>query len=198
MLPDKILISGIGTGVGKTLVSAAMCNRFGYDYWKPVQCGDLDNTDSHKVQALSKSSKVFEEAYKLEDPLSPHHAASNANLSIDRFAFPDSHQLIVEGAGGLMVPINETPFTYLDFANSYKLPVLLVSRNYLGSINHTLMSIEMLKQKGIELVGIVISGNVYPEGEMMYEKYGARIIGRLPELKTESDCIESFEWYGLD
>src|SRR5690606_6067762 len=154
MLPDKVLISGIGTDVGKTLVSAILCQKFKYDYWKPVQCGDLENSDSGKVKTLSPDTRIFPEAYSLKEPLSPHHAAELESLSISGVDIPESQHLLIEGAGGLMVPINNDLFTFADFAKEYDLPVILVSQNYLGSINHTLLSLELLNQKNINLIGV--------------------------------------------
>lgn len=154
-------IAGIGTGVGKTIFSAIITETLQADYWKPVQSGELLYTDTDTVHYLISNSKsIFHpETYRLTEPLSPHASAAIDGIHIepDKFVLPETNNtLIVEGAGGLMVPLN-TNFLIIDLFKKLQLPVILVSRNYLGSINHTLLSVEMLKQKNIPIAGLVFN-----------------------------------------
>lgn len=155
----RVIIAGIGTEIGKTVVSAIYCKAFAADYWKPVQAGELDYSDSHKVAALS-GAKTWPEAYRLQHPMSPHAAAALEQIRIEpqQFQVPETAQnLVVELAGGLMVPLNEH-YLNIDLAAQLGYPVVLVSRYYLGSINHTLLSIAMLRQRGLDIAGIVFNG----------------------------------------
>lgn len=164
-LPQQIFVSGIGTDVGKTVVSAILVEALQADYWKPIQAGSLHFTDTDFVKSLiSNSQSVFHaEQYALQTAASPHYAAKQEGVKIEvaSFQFPSTHnRLIVEGAGGLMVPLNGQHIV-IDFINHYELPVLLVANNYLGSINHTLLSVAALKQQGIPLLGIIFNGDTY-------------------------------------
>jgi dethiobiotin synthetase len=172
----RLVVSGIGTDVGKTVVSAILAEALQAHYWKPVQAGDLDNTDSMKVQRLAPSAKILPEQYKLRNPKSPHAAAADDGLSIlpEALVLPDVEPLLVEGAGGLMVPINDQAQTYLDLIVSWSLPVVLVSRHYLGSINHTLLSLEALRQRGVELYCVIFVGD-NPESERII-RTGGKVI----------------------
>src|ERR1700744_3322482 len=154
-MPDKqsFFITGIGTGIGKTIVSAVLTEKLRADYWKPVQSGDLDDTDTLKVKNLeSNELSVFHpETYRLTQPYSPHKSAAIDGISIkkQKFVAPKtSNNLIIEGAGGLMVPLNDN-FLMIDLIKQLNAAVILVSQNYLGSINHTLLSAAILKQYGI-------------------------------------------------
>jgi len=163
-MPAKqpIFITGIGTGVGKTIVSAIVTEKLKADYWKPVQSGDLDNSDTMKVQSLVSNSvtKFHPEAYRLTQPFSPHKSAAIDKITIDmqNIILPKTdNQLVVEGAGGLMVPLNDN-FLMIDLIKQLNARVILVSQNYLGSINHTLLSVHALKKYNIPLIGIVFNG----------------------------------------
>jgi|SRR6185503_14188432 len=164
-MPDKrpLFVTGIGTGIGKTVVSAILVEKLTADYWKPVQSGDLDNSDTMKVKSLvTNPSSVFHpETYRLTQPYSPHKSAAIDGITIDpeKFTLPKTERpLIVEGAGGLMVPLNDT-FLMIDLIKQLDAEVILVSQNYLGSINHTLLSVSTLKQYNISIKGIVFNGN---------------------------------------
>ncbi|MEO6523675.1 MAG: dethiobiotin synthase [Mucilaginibacter sp.] len=162
MSKRPIFITGIGTGIGKTIVSAVMVEHFKADYWKPIQSGDLDNSDTLMVKSLiSNSTSVFHpEAYRLTQPYSPHKSAALDGITIDpaKIILPKTqNQLIIEGAGGLMVPLNDT-FLMIDLIKQLDAEVILVSKNYLGSINHTLLSIEALKYRSIPLKMIIFNG----------------------------------------
>lgn len=167
---QAFFVSGIGTDVGKTIVSSVLCELLFANYWKPVQSGELDNTDSMKVNRLVsfETFKYFPEKFRLTQPLSPHVSAKldGVRINASDFIFPKfTRNLIVEGAGGLMVPINEDGLLYCDLAAEWKLPTILISRHYLGSINHTLMSIETLRSRNIPILGIIYVGNELPMTE---------------------------------
>ncbi|MCF8460786.1 MAG: dethiobiotin synthase [Flavobacteriales bacterium] len=154
-----LFITGIGTDVGKTVASAIITKALQADYWKPVQCGDLTNSDSVKIEGLT-GLKTLPEAFRLNAPMSPHAAADieGVELSIDKFELPQSDKtIVVEGAGGVLVPLSSTE-TYLDLMVKLNLPIVLVTRHYLGSINHTMLSWNVLKSAGINVIALVISG----------------------------------------
>jgi dethiobiotin synthetase len=155
-------ISGISTGVGKTIVSAIFVEALKADYWKPIQAGNLEYSDSDVVKVLISNdiSKFHAETYKFKTPASPHYAAEFENIVIDpdNFKIPEtSNHLIIEGAGGLMVPLDKN-FLMIDLIKKLNAEVILVSHNYLGSINHTLLSVEALKNRSIPVKGIVFNG----------------------------------------
>lgn len=177
-------VTGIGTDVGKTVVSAIVVEALRSDYWKPIQAGDLDNTDTIKVQKyVANDVSVFHpESYRLNTPASPHLAAEIDNVTIDlqNMNLPKTENiLVVEGAGGLMVPINDTELI-VDMIDRFQLPVILVSKHYLGSINHTLLSIETLKQRHIRIAGIIYNGPENKATEDIISKRTAiELIGRV-------------------
>jgi dethiobiotin synthetase len=165
----QYIVAGIGTEIGKTFISSILTESLQADYWKPVQSGALDFTDSDTVKSLIFNTKtVFHpEAYRLNEPMSPHVAAAidGVEIELSKFQLPqtDNH-LIVELAGGLMVPLNDRE-TNLDLIKKLSLPVILVSRNYLGSINHTLLSVEILKMNNIEVKGLIFNGETNKSSE---------------------------------
>lgn len=185
----RFFITGIGTNVGKTVVSALLTEAWKCDYWKPIQSGDLMNSDTMKVKSLvSNSTSVFhEERYKLNEPLSPHASAKidKTKISISDFQLPKTNNnLIVEGAGGLMVPINHDGDLIIDLIAHLNIPVILVSQNYLGSINHTLLSIKELEHRKIPLEGIVFNGDRNIETESIIEKISKKkTLFNIPQLK---------------
>ncbi|MFN3940305.1 MAG: dethiobiotin synthase [Chitinophagales bacterium] len=162
-------ITGIGTGVGKTIFSAIMVEALEADYWKPVQSGELQHTDTHTVSELITNTKttLHPEIYRLQQPVSPHAAAEAEGIHIhsDKIEIPKTkNTIIIEGAGGLMAPLN-TGFLMIDLFLKMQLPVILIARNYLGSINHTLLSVAALEQRKIPIAGIVFNeaGNASTE-----------------------------------
>lgn len=181
---QRIFVTGISTEVGKTMASAIIAEALEADYWKPIQAGELDNTDSHKVANLlsNSKSKIHKSSYELTSPMSPHEAAEIDNVRIDRRYIHEpetENHLVIEGAGGLLVPLNEDD-TILDIIMPYY-KVIVVSRHYLGSINHSLLTINWLKQKGYE-VFVLFSGNPNPHTEnIILHKTGVSLIGRIDE-----------------
>jgi len=183
----KFFITGIGTDVGKTVVSAIVVEALKADYWKPVQAGDLEFSDTDKVRDLVSNRKSFfhDNSYSLNKPMSPHAAAELDGIRIDsrRILEPvTSNDLVIEGAGGLLVPVNESE-TILDLIrDDYK--ILVVSRNYLGSINHTLLTLEALKSRGMNVCGIIFNGDEVPSTESIIEQLsGVPVIGRISQEK---------------
>jgi dethiobiotin synthetase len=179
----KLFITGIGTDVGKTITSAIITQALEADYWKPVQAGDLDNSDSHKIQRYISNDKtvIYENSYKLNTPASPHLAAKIDGITIDlkKIIEPKtSNHLVIEGAGGLLVPLNDNDSIIDLIKEDYK--IILVSRHYLGSINHTLLSFEALKIRNLKVAGIIFSGDVNQASEeIILNKTKAKFIGRI-------------------
>ena len=179
----KLFITGIGTDVGKTIASSIVVEALMADYWKPIQAGDLDNSDTSKVQNFVSNSKsqYYDNAYKLNTPASPHYAAQIDNVEIELSAIREpstTNNLVIEGAGGILVPLNATDCIIDLIKADYK--VILVSRHYLGSINHTLLTIEVLKSRGIGVAGIIFSGDENKASEeIILQKTAAKFIGRI-------------------
>lgn len=184
----KYFITGIDTNVGKTIISAILTEKLQADYWKPIQSGDLENTDSNKIKNLISNTKslIFPESYRLKTPASPHYAAKLDNTTIDlnKIELPKTNNhLIIEGAGGIMVPLNQTTLI-IDLIKKLNTEVILVSKNYLGSINHTLLSIEILKYHKIPIKGLVFSGEGNPSTENFILQYtDIACLGKVPFIK---------------
>lgn len=182
----RLIVGGIGTDVGKTVVSAMLCEAFGLDYWKPIQAGDLHNTDSDTVRSLTTGCRVHDESHRLTEAMSPHAAARRDAAEIDLASIqpPETKNLVVELAGGLMVPINAKELT-VDLVAQLDMPVVLVANYYLGSINHTLLSIELLKSRGIELVGVVFNGTVNVDSRAVILSYtGIEPLADIEQMST--------------
>jgi dethiobiotin synthetase len=186
---ETLFITGIGTGIGKTIVSAILVEKLKTDYWKPIQSGDLDNSDSLLVENLlsNKISKIYREAYRLTQPFSPHKSAAIDGIKIDpeKIIVPKTENtLIIEGAGGLMVPLNDQ-FLMIDLIKKLGATVVLVSQNYLGSINHTLLSAYALKQYNIPVKGIIFNGAEDPSSQKYILDYtGLPLLGNIPPLSS--------------
>ena len=183
-MKHQYIIAGISTEIGKTLISSILTESFEADYWKPVQSGALDFTDTDTVKNLISNTKtVFHpEAYRLTKPMSPHAAAAidGIDIQLANFILPQTtNNLIVELAGGLMVPLNDRE-TNLDLIKKLRLPIILVSQNYLGSINHTLLSVEVLKQHNLPIKGLIFNGKQNISSEEFILKFtGLLCLGRV-------------------
>ncbi|MFZ8999975.1 MAG: dethiobiotin synthase [Bacteriovoracaceae bacterium] len=161
-MKEIIFVTGIDTNIGKTISSSVLVEALEADYWKPVQCGDLENSDSMKVSQLisNEKTKIHPETYRLKTPASPHLAAEieNIEISLENFDLPSTQRpLVIEGAGGILVPLNNSD-TIINLAQKFKAKVILVTKNYLGSLNHTLLSIEYLKSLGLPIKGMIFNG----------------------------------------
>lgn len=183
-MQKKYFITGIGTDVGKTVVSAIVTEALKADYWKPIQAGDLDFSDTHKVQALiSNTTSVFHpNSYALKTPMSPHASAAIDGITIDvnKIVPPiTKNHLVIEGAGGLLVPINNTQTIADLIQEDYH--VIVVSRHYLGSINHTLMTLRLLEQMKCD-ISILFNGPEHRTTETIIKKMGnVNVLGRIDE-----------------
>ena len=200
----KFFVTGTDTDIGKTVVSAVLTQKLKADYWKPIQSGDLNNSDTDKVKRLVENTQTFfhQETFRLNTPASPHLAAKIDDVSIhlEDFKLPKTtNNLIVEGAGGLMVPINEEHLV-IDLIKQLDIPVILVSKNYLGSINHTLLSVDALTKRRIPIAGIVINGDQNEETERIIEVHGkVKILGHVPTLnnlssETITNTTNKIDW----
>ena len=179
----RIFVTSIDTNVGKTVCSSILCAGLGYDYWKPVQCGDLDFSDSMKVKSYSPLTKVHAESFQLNAPMSPHEAAKleNMDISINDFKLPKSEEIIIEGAGGVMVPLNYKGNMIVELASMFKAKVIIVFKNYLGSINHTLLTIDKVKSAGLDIFGLLVVGDEVTSSERIIEDTTQmNIIARIP------------------
>jgi dethiobiotin synthetase len=170
----KLFVTGIDTNIGKTITSAIFCKALRADYYKPVQCGDLDNSDSLKI--TDWGIKVFPESLRLPLPKSPNFASQDS-IKLENIEIPQSsNPLVVEGAGGVLVPLNQNDFI-IDLAKRWNIPVVLVCKSYLGSLNHTLLSVEAIKSRGIEVKGLIFNGISNEESESFMEKRtGLRVL----------------------
>lgn len=183
----KIVVTGTDTGIGKTVFSAALAGALNAFYWKPIQSGLEEETDTQAVLRLSgiPSAHVLPELYQLNTPASPHLAAEIDGVTIDpaKLVLPDvSGPLVVEGAGGLMVPLTRET-TYIDQMSRWGAPVVLCARTALGTINHTLLSVEALRRRSIPLLGVAFIGDENPDTERTIAEMGyVKRLGRLPSL----------------
>ena len=194
----KIFITAIGTDCGKTIVSSIFTEALHADYWKPIQAGLPRDTDVVKSLVSNKASFFFSEAYLLKHPESPHSAAKKENIIIqlDTIVPPKTDRdLIIEGAGGMLVPLNDTDYV-IDIAQRLNAPTVLVANIYLGSINHTLLSVQELKRRGLEILGIIFNGeeNVASE-EIILQKSGYKRLLRIKkEKEINKEIIKRYAW----
>jgi dethiobiotin synthetase len=184
---NRYFITGIGTGVGKTFVSAILTEALQADYWKPIQCGIEDGTDKDKVSKLITNTKsvCFKESYCFKEPAAPHLAAEleYEKIRMEKCLLPEgNNSLIIEGAGGLMVPLNDNNFV-IDLAKEFESEVILVCRNYLGCINHSLLSIDYLLRNEFEIKGIILNGNFDKTVKAAITKYSELpVLAEIPEI----------------
>jgi dethiobiotin synthase len=187
-------VTGTDTDVGKTVVSAWLVGRLGASYWKPVQAGNHPETDSEIVRRLSGAppERILTEAYVLAEPIAPHEAARRAGTTIDvgKLVPPACDgPLVVEGAGGLLVPLDDKAYV-IDLASELHLPIVLVARSTIGTINHTLLSIEAIRRRGLPLAGVVVNGPETPHNRAAIERYGkVEIIAEIPWLDQISPAV---------
>ena len=195
----KIFITGIGTDVGKTVVSSVLVEALKADYWKPVQTGSFFSTDTAKVQkwVTNTESKCHPEGYLLKQYMSPHAAAEleGIDIELNKLHLPETGNstMIMEGAGGLMVPLNRKEFM-VDLIKKFDAEVILVIQNYLGSINHSLLSIDQLKSRGVKILGIVYNGAPHQLSEDIILDYsGLKVLGRINKEKDlNSEVISRY------
>ncbi len=186
-MTQGLIVTGTDTGVGKTVFAAALAGALQATYWKPVQCGLADGSDSTRVEALAglAPGRVLPEAYRLAMPASPHRAAEaeKIEISLSKLTLPEvGGPLVIEGAGGLMVPLNRQALM-IDLFARWRLPVVLVARTALGTINHSLLSIEALNGRNIPILGIAFVGEEIADTERTIAEMGnVRRLGRLPLL----------------
>lgn len=184
----RLVITGTDTGIGKTVFSAALTDALGACYWKPIQSGLQEETDSETVLRLGRmpSKRILPEAWRLNTPVSPHLSAEidAVTISPDALEPPDTNlPLIIEGAGGLLVPLTRHK-TFVDVFSRWRIPVVLCARTGLGTINHTLLSLEAMRQRRIPVFGVAFIGDAYPDTQQIIEEMGdVRILGRLPRLE---------------
>ena len=187
-MATQFFVTGIGTGIGKTLVSAILVRALDADYWKPVQAGFENGTDSDLIRHYNPKSAVLPEAYKLRLAVSPHIAAREEGVSISVTKIAEkmpskNRNLIIEGPGGLMVPLNEIEFV-IDLIKAIDTKVILVSRNYLGSINHSLMTSELCRQKGVSVTGWIFNDQYLSYEEEIVSWSGFPKIASIPFSET--------------
>ena len=198
--PEKLFITGTDTEIGKTLVSATLMSALDATYWKPVQAGIEEETDTEFVKRLSdKNDDYFvEERFRLNTPMSPHASADidNVEISLDDFELPsfETKHLLIEGAGGLIVPLNWHDMV-IDLIKKLDIPVLLVARSTLGTLNHTLLSVEALRSRGIDIFGIVISGPKHESNRETLSHFTKLPVFELPVIDqiTHEELIHQFK-----
>ena len=187
---EAVFVTGTDTGIGKTVVSAALALKWKAAYWKPVQSGLLPQTDSEWVSQVT-GLEVLPEAYRLKAPLSPHASAKaeGITISMEKFVLPKNRPLVVEGAGGVLVPLNENALM-IDLMKHLSLPVLVVARSTLGTINHTLMTLSILRERQVPIMGVVMNGPLNPSNKEAIEYYGrVKIWEAEPLDKLDRDSL---------
>ncbi len=187
-------VTAIGTDSGKTLISSILVEALKADYWKPIQAGTPTDTDQVSKLVSNSITRLHAETHLLKLPASPHAAAKyeHLHIQIDDFVLPETdNEIVIEGAGGILVPLNQEDFV-IDIAKELKAEVILVADLYLGSINHTLLTVEYLKQNNIPVKGIIFNGDSNPESEQIIEKHsGYRVLLRLPKLgKVTAEIVQ--------
>jgi dethiobiotin synthetase len=181
----NIFVTGTDTNVGKTVVSIWLCLHTNHSYFKPIQTGTVQQTDSQFVKSFV-DIQTYPEQYVFKAPLSPHLAASQENITIDiqKIVLPTTKNLVIEGAGGVFVPLNSKCFM-IDLIKKFNAPVIIVARTTLGTINHTCLTIEALWSRDITILGVILNGQENKENKRAIEKYGKiPVLAEFSELKT--------------
>ncbi len=192
----SIIVCGTDTDIGKTIVSTLLVMGLKASYWKPVQSGLTDGSDASRVSEILNlpQERLLSESYKFQAPVSPHWAAEKEQDFIDPNLLTVplvKGPLIIETAGGLMVPLNRT-FLQIDLLQKWNLPIVLVAKSGLGTINHTLLSLEALKKRNISILGIILNGEIHEDNPKTIESFGTiPIIAQLPRLKRI--CAKTLE-----
>lgn len=193
--PNALFVTGTDTDIGKTFVSSVLVAGLSAMYWKPVQTGYPVDRDTDTVCDLAgiDGSDTFAETFVFRDPVSPHAAArvENRPISLDDFSLPDTggRPLVVEGAGGALVPLNET-HSMADLMARLNIPAVIVARTGLGTLNHTLLSVEALRSRGVSLFGIILNGPPHPDNERdLAALSGIRLLGRIPRMDIPSPSL---------
>ncbi len=189
-------VTGIDTDSGKSVVSAILCEALQADYWKPIQAGNPTDTDLVKTLVTNQSSKFHAETYLLDTPASPHAAAKKEGIEIKLNAInlPEiSNTLVIEGAGGCLVPINDNDFV-IDLAKKFKSKIILVADLYLGSINHTLLTVNELKRRNFPVAGIIFNGDANPESQQIILKLSGwkQLLHIKKEKNIDRDIISAY------
>jgi dethiobiotin synthetase len=187
-------VTAIGTDSGKTIVSAILCKALHADYWKPIQAGYPRDADT--VKNLVPNCTIHPETYLLNTPASPHASAKidGVHIDLEKFSLPKTNNpLIIEGAGGCLVPLNDHDFV-IDIPTKFNLQIILVANLYLGSINHTLLTVQLLKQRNLSVAGIIFNGKSNPESERIILKHsGYKTIWHIKEeTEINSDVITAY------
>ena len=197
----RIVVAGTDTEIGKTVFSAGLAALLDANYWKPIQAGLEGETDSQLVAKLGglSADRIVPERYSLKTPASPHQAAAidGVRIEMDSLDVPDTgdRPLVIEGSGGLLVPLDDTTL-YIDVFARWRLPVVLCARTALGTINHSLLSIEALRHRNLDIIGVAFIGDGNAESERIICEIGrVRRLGRLPRLSplTERTLRTAFE-----
>jgi dethiobiotin synthetase len=181
----RLFITGTDTNVGKTIISSWIALHTGFPYFKPIQTGTRDGSDSSEVNTLSQAT-IYPEIYSYKEPLSPHQAAKLEKdvIDIDKITLPESPHVIVEGAGGVLVPINDT-YLMVDLIKKMGIPAIVVARTTLGTINHTLLSLEALRSRNIPILGVIMNGAHHPLNSHAIETYGRiSVLAEFPHLAS--------------
>lgn len=205
MILERVFVTGTDTGVGKTLVSAVLTLGLDAYYWKPIQAGTEPTTDTGSVRTWTRlpDERFLPESYVLEAPMSPHAAAALEDISIDRdrirgVSLPTDRPVVIEGAGGLMVPTG-TDWFMVDLIEDLAAPVVLVARSGLGTLNHTLLSLRELRRRSIPVLGVVMNGDAHESNRQAIEAYGeARVLGRVPVLDEIDDTHLRKAFHNID
>jgi len=186
--PSAFFVTGTDTGIGKTVISAMLTRALNATYWKPIQAGLEEETDTEFVRRVTEfpDSQIEAEQYRLKTPMSPHGAAEIDGVTIELgdFILPDhsTNHLVVEGAGGLLVPINERDMI-IDLISFLQLPVVLVARSTLGTLNHTFLSLEALRRRNIPVLGVVMNGPRHQSNYEAIQHYGKiDVLAEIQEL----------------
>ena len=177
----RFVITGTGTDIGKTVFAAGLCGLIGADYWKPLQSGLADGLDADRVATLS-GARTHPEALRLTEPLSPHRAAELDGVTIDPAALtpPDAPDLVIEGAGGVLVPVTRQVL-FADLFARWQIPVIVVATTGLGTISHSLTALESLRARGVPVHGVAFVGDENADNMRTIGEMGdVRVLGRLP------------------